>query len=295
MKSTALQVFNFSAARFRDYMELTKPRLVSLVLLSAAVGFFLAEPADFHPWLLAHMLLGTLLVAAGSMTLNQWMERHEDAKMIRTSHRPLPAGRLLPAEALIFGVLLSAAGLFILSLLQSPAPCLLAAITLFSYLLLYTPLKRKTSLCTIVGALPGALPVLIGWTAAAGRPSFQGWVLFFILFLWQMPHFLAIAWLYRHEYANAGFSMLSVTDPDGRQVGRQIVLYSLALLPVSLLPAMVGMTGMFYFFSAFILGIVLAGLAVKGVSQLDQKARPLFRASVLYLAALLILMVLDKR
>ena len=281
-------------SRASDYLELAKARLVSLVLLSTAVGFFLASPGRMNMPLFWLTLAGTGLVAAGSMALNQWMERVHDARMPRTSDRPLPAGRLHAWEALISGCLVSVTGIFLLFSYAGPAAAFLAALTLVSYLLLYTPMKRTTSLCTIVGAVPGALPPLIGWAAVAGKPSFEAWILFAIMFLWQMPHFLAIAWMYRKEYAAADFRMLSVTDESGEQVGRQILIYSLALLPVSLLPAIVHLNGVLYFFSALALGLYLIKLAVESLKNLDQKARPLFRASILYLALILIMMVADK-
>lgn len=284
----------FSRAKLADYLELTKPRLVSLVILSAFVGFFLGSKGPLDAFLLLTSLLGTGLVAGGSMCLNQWMERGEDARMNRTASRPLPSGRIQPAEAFFFGTALSLAGTFLLYFAVNLSAAVLAVLTTLSYLLLYTPLKRKTSLCTIVGAVPGALPPLIGWAAAQGRTSYESWLLFAVLFLWQMPHFLAIAWIYRKEYAAAGFQMLSVIDPSGAQVGRQIALYSLALLPVSLLPTAAGITGSLYFFGALGLGIFFVTQGVLSLKNLDAKARSLFRNSILYLTLLLVLMVLDK-
>jgi len=284
----------FAVSRISDYWELTKPRLVFLVLLSALVGFVLASGNSLQPGLLFSMLTGTALVASGAMTLNQWLEQEQDSRMARTAKRPIPAGRLEPIKALIFGVLLSIAGLVILEITTSTGCTLLAAITTASYLFLYTPLKRKTSLCTIVGAVPGALPPLIGWAAAAGSLSFQAWILFSIVFLWQMPHFLAIGWMYRKEYAAAGFRMLSAADSDEGCVGRQILLYALALLPVSLLPTVAGMTGNFYFSGALLLGIGFVSLALSSLKQMGHQARWLFLGSILYLACLLVLMVLDK-
>lgn len=285
---------SFSSARLRDYAELTKARLVSLVLLSTAVGYFLGSSGSFDGVLFAVSLFGTGLVAAGSMALNQWWERREDAQMTRTLARPLPASRLVPAEALVFGLVLSAAGLAILYFQVNFAAAFLAGLTLVSYVWIYTPLKKKTSLCTIVGAIPGALPPMIGWAAATGKISFEAWLLFAIIFLWQMPHFLAIAWLYRKDYASAGFCMLSVEDPSGKQVSRQILLYSLALLPVSLLPSVLGLQGKFYFAGALVFGLGFIAAALESLKGLDNKAGKIFRASILYLAAILILMVLDK-
>lgn len=284
----------FSTAKAADFLELTKPRLVSLVLLSTFVGFFLGSQGPIDASLLFVCFLGTGFVAGGSMSLNQWMERGEDARMSRTASRPLPSGRIQPTEAFFFGIALSLLGVLLLYFSVNLSTAVLAILTTLSYLLLYTPLKRKTSLCTIVGAVPGALPPLIGWAAAQGRTSYESWLLFAILFLWQMPHFLAIAWIYRKEYAAAGFRMLSVVDPSGAQVSRQIVLYSLALLPVSLLPATIGMTGTLYFFGALGLGIFFVGQGILSLQNLDTKARSLFRDSILYLTLLLVLMVLDK-
>ncbi|HLD50583.1 MAG TPA: heme o synthase [bacterium] len=289
-----MTTLSLSSSRFSDYMELSKARLVSLVLLSGAVGFYLASPAKMDIPLFFVSLLGTAFVAAGSMSLNQWMERREDAEMARTAARPLPAGRMQPSEALFFGSGIALAGLLILFFAVNGTAAFLAALTLVSYLLLYTPMKRKTSLCTIVGAIPGAIPPLIGWASAAGKTSFEAWLIFTILFLWQMPHFLAIAWICRKEYGTAGFKMLSVTDPSGAQVGRQIILYSLALLPVSLLPSLIGLTGKIYFLGALGLGVWVSYLSLTSSRDLDRKARPFFRTSILYLALLLLLMVMDK-
>ncbi len=283
-----------TSARVRDYWELTKPRLVSLVLLSTAVGFFMASEATFRIWQFAVMLVATALMGSASMVLNQWMEREEDARMTRTCARPLPSGRLQPAEALGFGLLLAVAGLSIFFACVNFISGLLAIVTLATYLLIYTPLKKKTSLCTPVGAVPGALPPLIGWAAAAGKPSLEAWILFGILFLWQMPHFYSIAWICKEDYTLAGFRMLSVEDHDGNRVWRQILLYSLALLPVSLLPSVARLTGCVYFFSALFLGLSFSFLAFKSPRQMDQKARSLFRASIIYLAALLLLMLVDR-
>jgi heme o synthase len=288
------QAYTLTMARIADYYELTKFRLVSLVLLSCAVGFFLASPGPVDVPLMMLTLVGTGLVASGSMSLNQWMERSLDARMVRTATRPLPAGRLHPLEAFIFGIFLSVAGLALLFFAVNLEATVLAAITTLSYVLLYTPLKTKTSLCTIVGAIPGAIPPLIGWSAVTGQPTYGAWLLFAIIFLWQMPHFLAIAWFCRKDYANAGFRMLSVEDTVGDQVGRQIILYSVALLPVSLLPSIVGLTGALYFFGAFFMGVGFIIFTFLSLKKIDQKVRLLFRLSILHLFLLLLLMVIDK-
>ena len=285
----------FSAARISDYFELTKPRLVFLVLLSTVVGFILGSNGPIDFLLCFEMLAGTALVAAGSMALNEWLERNEDGRMARTAKRPLPTHRVNPLAALIFGVGISSLGLIILEFTVSTSSAVLAGLTIASYLFLYTPLKKKTSLCTIVGAIPGALPPLIGWSAAANELSYPGWILFSILFLWQMPHFLAIGWMYREDYRRAGFRMLSLDDTEGEQVGRQMLLYTLALFAVSLLPTVSGMTGYFYFAGAFMLGAGLITFTISSLKQMDQKARPLFLASILYLTCLLLLMVIDRQ
>ena len=285
----------FSPARISDYFELTKPRLVFLVLLSTVVGFILGSSGPIDFLLCFTMLTGTALVAAGSMALNEWLERNEDGRMTRTAKRPLPTNRVDPLGALIFGVVISSLGLIILEFAVSTSSAVLAGLTIASYLFLYTPLKKKTSLCTIVGAIPGALPPLIGWSAASRELSYPGWILFSILFLWQMPHFLAIGWMYREDYRRAGFRMLSLDDTEGERVGRQMLLYTLALFAVSLLPTVSGMTGYFYFAGAFVLGAGLTAFTVSSLKQMDQKARPLFLASISYLTALLLLMVIDKQ
>lgn len=281
-------------SRVQDYFQLTKPRPVSLVLLSTLVGYWVESDGPLMPAKLILVMIGTALVAAGAMTLNQWMEKSFDAQMERTANRPLPAGRLHPREALIFGGLLTSAGLMLLHTVVNPLSAHLAFLTLAGYLGLYTPLKRVTSLSTIVGAVPGALPPLVGWTAAGGRLDFTAWILFTIIFLWQMPHFLAIGWLYRKEYERAGFSMLSVEDPSGAQVARQIMIYALALLPVSLAPTLFGLTGPWYFIAALVLGIGFCRVAWSGLKSLDFKAREIFHASVIYLSLLLIFMMADK-
>ena len=285
---------DFSSSRALDYWELAKPRLVSLSLLSAAVGFFLATSGPFDFGLFSVTLFGTALIAASSMAFNQLLERHEDAKMRRTASRPLPSGRLQPFEVFIFGTILAALGLVILFFAVNRVSAFLAVLTLVTYVLIYTPLKKMTPICTIVGAIPGALPPLIGWSAAGGRPTLEAWALFAIIFLWQMPHFLAIAWMWRDDYKAAKFRMLSVEDPDGREVARQILLYSLALLPVSLVPTFAGLTGPFYFVGSLALGLGLVGMAFFGLNRIEQMARPFFRATIIYLSLLLLLMIFNK-
>lgn len=274
--------------------ELTKIRLVSLVLMSAAVGYFLALERSFDTVHFLHAMISTALVASGSLALNQWMERALDAKMTRTSGRPLPSGRMTPAQALAAGVFLSTCGLVYMASVINLLSAALAAATLFSYLLLYTPLKRVTSLNTIAGAVPGAIPPMIGWAAASGKISYEAWVLFAIMFLWQLPHFLAIAWLYREDYKKAGFVMLSMNDPDGTTVGLQAVIASALLIPVSLLPTIFGVTGIAYFIAAIVLGLFLTGASLASLKNIEKKAKMLFAASIMYLFILLLMMIIDR-
>ncbi len=277
------------------YAELTKPRLTLLVLVTTAAGAYMASSGAVDPWLVARTLLGTWLVAAGASALNQVMERDADALMRRTQSRPIPSGRMELLEALRFGIALSVAGLVALALGVNLLTSVLAAVTLASYLFLYTPMKRRTALCTLVGAVPGAIPPMIGWAAVRGTLTVEAWVLFAVLFLWQLPHFLAIAWLYREDYERAGFPMLPVIEPDGGSTARQAVLYAAALLPVSLLPTLLGLSGAVYFIGALLLGIAFL---VIGSGLLSERTRVravrLFVASIAYLPLLLALMVCDK-
>ncbi len=282
-------------ARFHDYLELAKIRLVSLTLWSAAAGVILADHHPVHFKTLLLTLIGAGLVAAGSMSLNQWMERVEDGLMTRTANRPLPAGRLDPKEALGAGLLLSMAGLALLFYGVNALSASLAALTLISYVLIYTPLKKITSWCTLVGAIPGALPPLIGWAAVKGELSLQAWVLFAIVFFWQMPHFYAISWFCRKEYSAAGFRMLSVEDPGGRRVAKEIFFYSLLMIPVSLLPFFSGIAGKVYFGAALFMSLCVAVLSVFCLKDLDRHARLFFRSSLLYLTLLFIFMVTNQR
>ena len=276
------------------YIEITKPRLVFLSLWSVTVGFLLASrnPIDFL--LLLRTLTGAALVAAGSMTLNQYLEREVDALMKRTEKRPLPSGRMRPETALIFGAALVFSGIFFLAQRVNFLSALLATTTWASYLFLYTPLKKKTSLCTLFGAIPGAIPPMIGWAAVKGSLNAGAWILFAILFVWQLPHFFAIAWIYREDYGRAGLKMLSVVDPTGNQVGRQIMIYSLAVHLLSFLPPIAGVTGNWYYLGALLLGIWFIASSFRTAFQLDLRSRSFFRHSVLYLALLLLLMILDK-
>jgi protoheme IX farnesyltransferase len=276
-------------------MELTKPRVVLMVLITTLVGFYLGSRGALDYPLLFHTLAGTALSAAGTLALNQFLEREVDALMERTRLRPLPTGRLSPTEAFAFGTALTAGGLLYLTFTTG---LLSAAITLtivVSYLFAYTPLKRKTSLCSIVGAIPGSLPPVIGWAAASSELGTEAWVLFSILFFWQIPHSLAIARVYRVDYARAGILLLPVLDPDGSSTERQIVTHSIALLAVGLLPTLVGLTGWLYFLAALVLGTVFLGYSLALVfSRSPASARQLLIASLVYLPVLLLIMAIDK-
>ena len=279
----------------RDFLELTKPRLNLLVLITTVVGVYLGSPSGVPPWILLHTLIGTALVAGGAAALNQVWERDTDSLMRRTRTRPLPAGRLGVVEGSVFGLLLSGAGLVELAVGVNALCSGVAALTLVSYVLVYTPLKKRTSLATLVGAIPGALPPVIGWTAATGAVTPPALVLFGIVFLWQMPHFLAIAWLYRDDYAAAGIPLLPVLEPDGRRTGQQALLYAAVLWPVSLLPAAVGLSGLPYSIVATVLGFLFIGLAAAFARDRSMvAARRLFLFSITYLPLLWVTLVIDR-
>jgi len=281
--------------RLRGYVELTKPRIAFLALVATAAGFHLGAPGAVDAAVLVQTLLGTALVGGGASALNQWLERATDARMARTAGRPLPTGRLVPGEALAFGLGLAVAGVAHLAAHVNLVAAAIALATLASYVLVYTPLKRRTSLATVVGAVPGALPPVLGWAAAAGEVQAGAWALFAIVFLWQLPHFLAIAWIYRDDYAGAGFPTLPAIDSDGSVAGRQIAVGCLALLPASLAPTLLGVAGPLYFLGAFALGLGFLGLGLAlALARSRPLARRLFVGSVLYLPALLALMTLDK-
>lgn len=279
----------------KPYIELTKPRITWLILMSTAIGYFYGLDGSWNLAVLFHTLLGTGLLASGTAALNQWMERDADALMHRTRHRPLPSGTLTPHRALAWGVLLSVAGFAELALAVNPLAALLGLFTLLSYLFLYTPLKQRSPHSTTVGAVPGAMPPLIGYAAAAGALGIEAWVLYAILFIWQFPHFYSIAWMYRDDYARAGIRMKPVVEPDGVSTARHILYTSILLIPVSLLPVWFDMTGRLY-----VLGACAAGLYVlySGVRvSLDRslvRARGVLLASVVYLPLLFGLMLLDR-
>ena len=265
------------------------------MLLTAAAGFYLGSGTLVDVGLLVRTLVGVALVAAGTNAFNQLRERDVDARMQRTQRRPLPSGRLSPRAAAVFAAVISVAGVAYLALAVNLLTAGLAALTLASYVLLYTPLKRRTTLNTLIGAVPGALPIVGGWTAAGGAIGPAVAALFWILFLWQLPHFLALAWIYREDYRRGGLAMLSVADPDGRHTGRMILLYAMALLPVSLMPTVLGVTGGLYFFGALALGLAYAGASIAMTRAVTtSRAWRVFLVSIVYLPALLTLMVVDK-
>jgi len=289
-----VRVETASRALAADLVELCKPRITLLVTLTAAAGFLLASPEGIDPVRFANALVGTALVAAGSAGLNQFVERDSDRRMRRTAQRPLPAGRMSPDGALAWAVLLATTGLLQLLLLVNALTALIGATTLVAYVLVYTPLKRVSALATVVGAFPGAAPPVMGWTAASGRLELGGWVLFALLFLWQLPHFLAIAWLYREDYRAAGMPLLTVNDPDGRRTGRQALLWAAALVPVTLMPSATGMTGWIALAGALAAGAwFLAAAARFARAQTVATARRLLLVSVFYLPAVLGALVID--
>ena len=284
-----------ASTKTSDFLALTKPRLNLLVLMTTLGGLYLAAPQGVSVLLLAHTLVGTALVAGGAAALNQVWERDTDALMRRTSRRPLPAGRLGLNEGAWFGIALSAVGLLDLALKVNVVAAALAAATLTSYVLVYTPLKTRTSLATLVGAIPGALPPMIGWAAATGTITLPAVVLFGIVFFWQMPHFLAIAWLYRDDYARAGIPLLPVLEPDGRRTGQQALLYAAALWPVSVMPVLVGLGGPTYATIATVLGLAFIAFTFTFARERSvATARRLFLFSIGYLPLLWIALVLDR-
>lgn len=281
--------------RASAFVELTKPGITRLVLLTTAAGFYMAARGSLDLLLFAHALFGTGLAASGTNALNQYVERDIDARMRRTRDRPLPSGRLRPAEAGRFAALLAVAGVAHLALFVNLLTAAVVAATVASYVLVYTPLKRYTSLATLVGAVPGALPILAGWTAGGGPLNAVGWTLFWILFLWQIPHTLALAWMHRRDYRDGGLAMLSVFDPEGRSTGAQALLYTLTLLPISLLPTLLGLAGTLYFVSALAAGTAFLALAARlAVRRSQRRAHRLFLASVVYLPVLLAALAIDK-
>lgn len=279
----------------RSYLDLTKPRITWLILMSTGIGYFFGHQGSVDLLLLLNCLLGTALIASGTATLNQWYEHDADARMNRTSQRPIPAGKVTPRNALLFGIALLAAGELQLGLGVNALTAWLGLFTVASYLCLYTPMKQRTWWSTTVGAFPGAMPPLLGFAAARGALTIDAWILFAIIFLWQFPHFYAIAWMYRDDYAKAGIRMLPVVEPDGASTSRQILGFALLLIPISLLPSFFQMTGHWYLAAALILG----GLFLKSAARLSRdrtslNARGVLKASVLYLPLLYLALILDS-
>ena len=292
MSTSALPAVRSSAW---DYLELTKPRITLMVMLTTWVGYVVAARTHGAMGPLLPAVLGTGLVAAGASALNMLLERRTDALMRRTAARPLPAGRLRPLDALACGLAVTSVGLAALAWLSGPWAAGVAILTWSSYLFLYTPLKTRSSMATLVGAVPGALPPVIGWAGARGTLDPGAFLLFAILFLWQIPHFLAIAWMYRDDYARAGLPTLPVLDPEGRLTGRQAVAHVLVLLVVSLVPSAAGLAGPVYFVGAALLGVAFAGVAIwAAVVRTLPAARRLFLASILYLSVLCTLLLLGR-
>jgi heme o synthase len=280
----------------RDYLELTKPRITVMILMCTAVGYSFGYRTSFHPLMLLHVLLGTALLASGTSTLNQWWEAKSDAKMHRTRERPIPAGRIKRRHGFVFGVLLSTCGFGELWFQTNALAATLGLFTLLSYLLVYTPLKRHTPLCTTLGAVPGAMPPLIGYAAANGHLDWPALALFAILFAWQFPHFYAIAWMYREDYARGGIRMLAVVEPQGESTRKRIVACSVLLIPISLLPRLLGITGSIYAIAAVGAGLALLYFGVRFRQECTfVRAQHVLLASVVYLPAVLAVMVLDRR
>jgi heme o synthase len=281
--------------RLADWIELTKPRIASMALLATLAGFYLASAGPLDYWLAFHTLAGTALVAAGASALNQLLERDRDLRMVRTQNRPLPAARISLPEAVSFSAITAVVGILWLALTTTPLATLLGLLTLVLYAFVYTPLKPLTTHNTLVGAVPGAMPPLIGWAAVTGSLSWGALAVFAILYVWQIPHFMAIAWLYREDYARGGFKMLPVLDPTGDRTARQVLFQSAILLGVSVMPTFLGLTGLLYLIGAVLLGL---GFAAAGMllayRRTDADARVLLLASVIYLPLLLGLMVADK-
>lgn len=284
-----------SHARSRDFAALAKPRLNLLVVASTLVGYAMAPGASLGLLALGGLLLGTGLVAGGASAFNQVIERDLDALMRRTRNRPLPDQRLQPFEAVLFGSAITLAGLLMIVAASNLLAAGVALATLVSYVAVYTPLKRRSSFGTVIGAIPGALPPIIGWAAVEGALPLQPWVLFGIMFLWQLPHFLAIAWMYRDDYARAGYPMLPVIEPDGASTGRQAVVYAAALVPLSLAPALMKMTGAIYFGGALLLGLAFLWLTIRFArTRSVADARRVFFGSIVYLPLLWVLMIANK-
>jgi heme o synthase len=284
-----------SVTNFSEYAKLTKPRITGLVLVTTAVGFYLASSTPLDFVLLFHTLLGTALVASGASALNMVLEWDSDSRMRRTEARPIPAGKLSLLQGFSFGMAITIIGVLYLWILVNLLTSVLSLVTINLYLFAYTPLKKKTYLCTAVGAVPGAIPPMMGWTAARGALDPGAWWLFAILFLWQLPHFLSIAWLYREDYARGGFPMLPVVDTDGSRTSRHVIFETAMLLFITLIPAVLGGFGMLYVIGALVTGCIFLFMGVRlAIDKTSAAARRLLLTSVLYLPLLLALMVVDK-
>lgn len=295
MSTTRVDALPAARTRPAAYLALTKPDVTFLVVITTLAGFYMGStgPLDFIR--LAETLFGATLMAAGTAALNHFLERHSDARMRRTIDRPLPAGQLRPVEVLAFGMILCAVGACYLAILLNPLTGFLGLLTTLTYLGVYTPLKKRTIHATTLGSFPGAIPPLIGWAAARGSLSVDAWVLFAILFFWQFPHFLSIAWIYRKDYERAGIRMISVADPDGSATFGQIILAAAVLVPASLLPSVTGLAGLHYFFAALLLGIILVQVCLWAArSKSNQQVKWLMHATAIYLPLLLALMMLGK-
>ena len=300
MDSAAAQLTDTTTIGVRDrllaFVELTKPRIAFMLVLTAAAGFYLGNRGTFDVLLFANAMIGIALLAFGVATLNQWLEKRTDAMMDRTANRPLPSGKVSNVEALIFGSILCIGAEAYLFFLVNPLTALLGLSVIVGYVLLYTPLKTRTSASTAIGAIPGAMPPLMGWTASANEITLGAWALFAFLFLWQFPHFLAIAWMYKDQYAKAGILMLPVVEPSGRITARQIVLFAIMMVPISLAPFFLGFAGWVF----LIVGVILGGwFLVESIrtarAKTPEMARRLLLVSVLYLPVMFAVMVLDKR
>ena len=279
----------------KDFIALTKPGLVMMLVLTTCIGFYLGSVGPFNWLMLLHTLIGTSLAAGGTLALNQFIERDRDAMMDRTKKRPLPAGRLQPGQALWFGIGVTVFGLVYLALLVNGLSSIVTAAITGTYLFLYTPMKHRTTLSTVFGAIPGALPPVTGWAAATNELGLEAGVLFTIMFLWQLPHALALAWLYRDDYARAGFQLLPIIDPDGRMTSTQILINCLALTGVSLAPTVIGLTGMLYFYVALIASLSFLGFAIHlTFTRTSASARKLFFASLVFLLVQFVTMAIDK-
>lgn len=278
------------------FYELTKPGITRLVLVTTAAGFYLAGGASLNLLVMVNSLIAVALVASGTNALNQWFERDADAHMRRTAQRPLPSGRLSSREAFIFAWGISILGLVYLAAFVNVLTAFVVGFTLSSYVFIYTPLKRKTWISTIIGAVPGALPIIAGWTATGQPLNAAAWALFAIMFVWQMPHFYALAWIYREDYRNAGFQMLTVVDGTGARAARQALVYAAVLIPISLLPSLFGLTGLIYTVGAVLLGVgfLLPTIVMLVRGPNEKLAWKTFFASIIYLPLLLVLMVIDK-